>query len=513
MRLISLSLAILFVSSAQLRAQTADNLSADVLHGYFDMQLEMIKVTPGFTPPVASRSLSYAALTAYESVVNGSPSRLSMAGLLPQLDQMPAPSTLDLNWAEVANHALYMVVSDLYSNAPNDLMEALEDLRLGFTSEHSTQSDAAVMVLSADYGNEVGQAILAYAAQDGQPECQFSNFPADYVPPVGPGLWSPLSGQAALQPYWGDKRCFVVEFVPNDLISPAPPEFSTAVDSELYEEAMAVYETVNNVTEQETIIAQYWADGAGTVTPPGHSISMLKQVLEQEASALDFAAEAYARVGFAVADAFVQCWKTKYVFNLERPITYIQNYIDPEWETIVATPPFPEYTSGHSSQSGAWGVVMAELFGDEYTFTDNTHGTQFGGPRTFTSFSQCAEETAVSRLYGGIHYPIGNNMGSMSGQAIGHMVNMLFEQIVSVPLAERGNALTVYPNPTRGEVYLQGEFNRNERLVVYSLAGQQAMNVPASQVVDLSVIPAGMYLASIVSSDGAILATSRIVRQ
>lgn len=506
-----LLIAAFFGAATSLRAQEASDFSADVLHDYVELQLEMIKVTPGFTPPVASRALGYSGLGAYESVVHGRSDRGSLAGTLPQLASLPEPDNgVIYHWPEVANQVMYELTVELFENAPTELLVELENLRSEYTVQHESQTDDETMSISIDYGLELADALLDYASGDGQYGCQYTNFPAEYEAPVGAGLWTPLPGQSALQPYWGDKRCFVVEFVSSEMLAPEPPEFSTEDGSVLYDEAMMVYDAVNNASEEEVTIAEYWADGPGTVTPPGHSFSMLRQVLGLEESDLAFASEAYARMGFGVADAFVQCWKTKYVYNLERPITYIQSYIDAEWETIVDTPPFPEYTSGHSSQSGAFGAIMADLFGDEYTFTDTTHGELFGGPRTFTSFSQCAEETAVSRLYGGIHYPVGNVMGSMSGDMIGEMVNELFDQTVQVTEYLAVKSLNVYPNPSNGIINIEGVVNNDDRLLVYDVAGSLVQSLRAEQRVDLAGLPVGMYVVALTDRDGVISKSTRL---
>ncbi len=510
MRIFTLSLA-LAVSSVSY-AQTTYDHPADVLNAYSALQLEMIPVTPGFTPPVASRALGYIGLATYEAAVHGMPDRTSLVGVVPQLNELPLPNG-DLFWPEVINQTVYEVTADLFSNAPAELMDELALLRVQFTVEHSGQADPNVVAASTQFGADLADAILAYAHADGQEGCQFTNFPSEFVPPVGPGLWVPLQGQSALQPYWGDKRCFAVEFVPIELLAPAPPAFSEEVGSDLYNEAFAVYEAVNNATQEEINIAEYWADGGGTVTPPGHSWSMLLQVLELEQSDLGFAAEAYARMGMALSDAFVQCWATKYAYNLERPITYINSYIDADWTTLVATPPFPEYTSGHSTQSGAWGVVMTALFGDNYAFTDFTHGDQFGGPRSFNSFAECAEETAISRLYGGIHFPVGNTMGSMSGQTIGDMVNALFEQAVGVNEALAYEArLLIHPNPTQGNIVLTAGAKANSQFVVYNSAGQAVYTTSAAfGRADVSHLPAGVYLAALENTNGTVSSRTRLI--
>ena len=144
-----------------------------------------------------------------------------------------------------------------------------------------------------------------------------------------------------------------------------------------------------------------------------------------------------------------------------RPVTYIREYIDSTWLPLIGTPPFPEYPSGHSSQSGAMAEVMENVFGSSYAFTDYTHGTNFGGPRSFVSFDEAAIEAATSRLYGGIHFRFGNEAGLTLGTIVGQNVNDLFNQLnVSTqdpngPLAN----LTVYPNPAQDYVSIKSSEN------------------------------------------------------
>src|SRR5690606_19030531 len=175
-------------------------------------------------------------------------------------------------------------------------------------------------------------------------------------------------------------------------------------------------------------IALFWSDDPGhTPTPSGHWLSILNQVLVHEEATLDVAAEAYAKLGIAMADAFITCWNTKFAYNVVRPISYIQTVIDPGWNTPdltdpVMTPPFPEYTSGHSVQSGAAATVLTGLFGDNYAFIDTTHEARGLSSRSFQSFYAAADEAAISRLYGGIHYRSAIELGLEQGKCVGERV-------------------------------------------------------------------------------------------
>ena len=154
-------------------------------------------------------------------------------------------------------------------------------------------------------------------------------------------------------------------------------------------------------------------------TPPGHWVAILLGIFERDATPVDRQAEALALLGMAISDAFVQCWRSKYEHDLLRPVTFIRRVIDPNWEPLLQTPPFPEYPSGHSVQSGAAAAVLEVLFGRGFGFDDTTQAEDGLPVRSFSSFAEAAEEAAVSRLYGGIHFPAANIQGLAQGRCVG----------------------------------------------------------------------------------------------
>jgi hypothetical protein len=184
-----------------------------------------------------------------------------------------------------------------------------------------------------------------------------------------------------------------------------------------------VYRTVNELTPEQRTIATYWADLAGeSGTPAGHSLSITAQVLEQLDASLDIAAEAMSRVSIGESDAFIACWATKYHYSLLRPVTYINRRIDPGWTPVLETPPFPAYTSGHSNDAGVSSAILVHLFGDGHAFTDRTNERRGFAPRSFDSFSAAAQESAFSRLYGGIHYRADIERGLDQGRCVARAV-------------------------------------------------------------------------------------------
>ena len=202
-----------------------------------------------------------------------------------------------------------------------------------------------------------------------------------------------------------------------------PVPYAEAPGSAFHGEALAVYRAVRELSPERLEIARCWADDPGeTATPPGHWVAIASRLATERGLRLDKAAEMYARVGVGLADAFIACWQTKYRLNLVRPVTYIRQHIDARWGALLMTPPFPEYPSGHSVASAAAAEVLTAVFG-EVAFTDRTHEARGLPSRRFGSFAAAAAEAAVSRLYGGIHYPMAIEQGLHQGRCVGRHVN------------------------------------------------------------------------------------------
>ncbi len=410
----------------------AASFDSSVPRAWFDLALTLTRTTPGFTPPVASRAFGYEGIALYEAVVPGVPGHRSLRGIVNGLIAMPElEHDANVHWPSAANAALAHIVRSLYANTSDPNKAAIDALETQLAAALLAEAGEEAHGAGAEWGEAVAEAVFAASMGDGGHEAYLRNFPSSYVVPVGPGLWEPTSAQLIpLQPYWGSNRPFVLPAGnPNVACDPGPPlPYSTDSGSSFYAEALEVRDTGDTLTPEQQAIANFWSDGGGTITPPGHWISILTQVLEDEDSSLSTAAHAYMFLGIAVSDAFISCWRTKYQHNLLRPVTYIREVIgDASWSSFITTPPFPEYTSGHSTQSGAASVVLTELFGESYAFTDETHVTATPSypARSFGSFEEAAVEAAASRLYGGIHYRTANERGLTAGQSIGAAVMAL----------------------------------------------------------------------------------------
>ncbi len=400
-------------------------LSHEYLTDWVKELLEVSKNSPGFTPPIVSRAFAYSSITLYEALRFGFPGYRSLSGQLTGLQNVPEPDPdLNYDWILVANAAMKEVVKELYSVMPVDQESQIEELIFKWNAARSLESDPVTNQNSEVYGKALAVHLIDWMKEDGGHKAHNRNFPSSYIPPEGPGLWKPTDSSNALLPYWGANRTFLLNIVSNS--RPAdPPEFSTATDSEFYQAALEIYEISQVLTQEEKDIAFYWTDDPfATYTPPGHSTYIFLSLAISDNLSLAQATEAFLLLSIAQSDAFVSCWHWKFYFNLVRPVTYIREHIDPNWSPVIITPPFPEYTSGHSTQSASSSVILTHVFGEDYSFVDRTHETlQLGkANRTFNSFYEMAEEAGMSRIYGGIHYQFGNIEGRIEGYKIGHEV-------------------------------------------------------------------------------------------
>lgn len=411
-------------AQASARLTKAADFDSQVPAAWFDLAYRLAR-DEMLAPPVAARLFGYAGVALYEAVAPGMPGYQSLAGQLNELAPLPQPDPqAAYHWPTVANAALATLFRTLLANATGDSQRAIADLERQLEDQFALTVPADVVQHSVAQGQLVGLAVFEWVQADGF--AYLNN--CSYTPPSGPGLWEPTPPDfaPALQPCWGQMRPFVLRERSDECQPSVQPTYSESPISQFHQEALEVYRTVRSLTPEQEEIARFWADDPGkTGTPPGHSLCILTQIVNEKDLPLDIAAEAYAKLGIALADSFISCWQAKYTTNVVRPITYIQDVLEPTWNPPVTTPPFPEYTSGHSVQSGAAATVLSALFGDDLAFTDYTHDALGYAPRFFGSFSEMADEAAISRLYGGIHYRSAIEVGLEQGACIGERVNAL----------------------------------------------------------------------------------------
>jgi len=283
------------------------------------------------------------------------------------------------------------------------------------------------------YAKQIADQILSYARKDGYNK--LSTYKR-YTPEKGEGKWFPTPPEymSAVEPRWETIRTFYLEnptqFSPNE-----PAVFSIDSTSSFYKQMSEVYQVSRFLTDEQKAIANFWdcnpfqvtysghmAIGLKKISPGGHWIGITGIACRQSNLIFDSTLLVHATLATTLHDAFVSCWTEKYRSNRIRPETAINKYLDSEWRPLLQTPPFPEYTSGHSVASSACAVILTSFFGDNFLYTDTTE-EYFGLPkRKFKSFYAAAEEAAISRLYGGIHFRDACEEGVKQGKSIGNYV-------------------------------------------------------------------------------------------
>ncbi len=373
-------------------------------------------------PLLASRAYAYGAIAAYEAVVHGMPGYQSLAGQINGLDSLPQPTPgLEYDWPTVLAATMGRVVPATYTfpntlffeytTAPRVSLGSMERVQI---ARRAVQAGVPQTVIdnSVDFGHSLGDAIAAWANTDGFADIRYKN----YQMPEGPDQWVQagyINDQTTrpLLPHWGELRPIALMAAADCEAAPHIP-FSTVPGSDFYNQANTVYQTDLALTKAQRETAFFWADGKGSETPPGHWVKITNDLIRP--LTLADAVRAHLLVSATMFDAGIATWHTKYKFNLLRPETYIHRHIAAQWRTLIPTPQFPSYTSGHSGFSKAAAVSLTSVFG-AIPFTDRTKVRGGFAAVSYSNFDAAADEAAASRLYGGIHYPMDNESGKTVG--------------------------------------------------------------------------------------------------
>lgn len=400
----------------------------DIHHRYLKESFELTKHCVGFSAPVSARAYSYVTLAMYESCVEILPQMQTLSGQLNGFERKVfSPSELELFWPLVVNSADNKVLSYFYRNMPPANLSKLKIINDSLIKRYGKRIKKAVREASIRYGESIATEIIEWSKTDGADEGFNANYPESFEAPACESCWTKTTPGyfSSLQPYWGSNRLHLAGS-DNIVESCVPMEFSFDPSSVMYRDAMALYQFSKSKSPEVEIIAEYWDDAPGySGTPSGHFFSLAQSLVIDKKLTLDSAIELYVKLGVALNEAFVNCWKLKYTYNFIRPITYIHRYIDPQFNTYIATPSFPEFPSGHSFQSGAGTEVLKAFFTDEIRFTDSTNIYRVdidGRPRSFNSITELGEEISMSRYYGGIHFLTTLNTSLAFGKSLGYFV-------------------------------------------------------------------------------------------
>lgn len=409
----------------------------ELLHGAAQ-RLTDVMVETITSPPVASRTYAYSSVAAYEALVPAHPEYRALAGQLNGLSPVPEPEVPGESLPSLSAVYAYLTVARalVFDPAP---VEAYRDSIVEQMRGRGVPK--AVVEQSVTHGRAVAEHILAWADADGRKEALAG---MRYEVQPEPGRWAPTppAYMEGLEPNWGTLRPFVLDSA-SQFRPPPPHAFDLREGSAFHKELMEVYELGRTLTPEQKAIAAFWDCNPFAVRTVGHMTFSDKKIspgghwmgiaaLSARKSGADLmrTAEIQARVAITLADAFISAWDEKYRSNLIRPETVIAQHIDPSWRPLLQTPPFPEYTSGHSVSSASVAEVLTHLLGDNFAFDDDVE-VPYGLPvRSFASFRQAAEEAAVSRLYGGIHYRMAAENGLVQGRGVGqHVIERVQTQV------------------------------------------------------------------------------------
>ena len=419
---------IVFFSACQQASQHKTTVKAGDLHRLMQ-EITDVTVHDIFSTPVASRVYVYPAIASYEVLALSDSSYHTLSGQLNGLSPIPRPTDQSVNYGIAAILANYLTAKTLIFSE-----EKMEDWLAKWKVDlEKRQMPEREWEASMQFAKMVHQHVLGWAKEDNYNQTRtMSRHPlsdqAHHWEPTPPAY------MAAIEPHWNKIRPFVLDSA--NQFKPQPPhEFSLEENSPFYQELIEVYEVVKNVEEEQKAIASFWdcnpyvmnitghvMFATKKITPGGHWMGITKIAAILDSADLMKSAYAYTKTSLALADAFIACWDEKYRSNLIRPETIINRKIDDNWTPTLQTPPFPEYTSGHSVISTAAAHGLTDVFGDNFAFTDSTE-VKFGLPsREFNSFIEASQEAAMSRLYGGIHYRRAIEEGIWQGEQVANLI-------------------------------------------------------------------------------------------
>ncbi len=382
-----------------------------------------------FSPPVSSRIYAYATIAGYEALIPGNSNYQTMAGQLNGLEGFPKPETGKEYCHSLASVKAIMTIARTLTFTVTKYDDFEKQTYQQF-KDAGVPSD--VYDRSMEFGEAVAKHVLAYSKKDNYLQTRGLR----YSVKSSGDKWVPTPPQYAdaMEPYWPTIRTLAIDSAGQFQPAPVIP-FSKDPNSAFRKEVKTVYETVNNLTQEQKDIAWFWDDNAFVMnvqghvmfankkmTPGGHWMAITRTACQQTNKNIYEAQDAYLRVAISLFDGFIACWHEKYRTEKIRPETVINADVDPKWMPFLQTPPFPEYTSGHSTISAASAEALTACFGDNVAFTDSTEFKYDHGVRKFASFRKAAEESSVSRVYGGIHYQSGCDEGNKAGTKLGQFI-------------------------------------------------------------------------------------------
>jgi hypothetical protein len=381
-------------------------------------------------PPLAARFFSYACLAGYEVVAQNNSAFKSMQGVLKEYPEAKKPDSIQQY--DVLLSAVLAMLQTAQKMQPSGKLLAAYEQRFIDSCRRMGYADD-IIDNSRRYAVAVSKKILAYAKADHYN--RISNY-IRYTPVEKAGCWypTPPAYLPAVEPYFSTVRTLALDSC-SQFIAPPPVAFSSGKKTAFYKLLLQNYTQSKQVPMEHRVIAAFWDCNPFAIQDDGHLILSRKKIspgahwlgitgiaCEKAGKRFEEAMQIYTWVAVGLMDAFICCWDEKYRSNRIRPETAIRKYIDPQWTPVLQTPPFPEYLSGHSVISACSATILTHFFGNNFSYTDSVE-VAYGLPaRHFTSFQHAAQEAAISRFYGGIHFMDAIENGLIVGKKVGEWV-------------------------------------------------------------------------------------------
>ena len=396
-----------------------------------------------FSPPVASRVYLYPSIAAYELIAKDMPLKYkSLVGQVKGLAKIPQPEK------DFENYNLNLTIIYAFNKIGRALIFSdvlMDKFEKRFKNKLiSIGVPKKIKISSEKYAEKVAKHILNWAKDDLYNQTRTYS---KYTILEEEVFWKPTPPDYmdGIEPHWNKIRTLVLDSA-NQFIPKPPLKFDLTKGSPFQKQLQEVYEIGNKMDPEKIEIAKFWdcnpyvthhrghaMFATKKITPGGHWIGITAIAGRTANSTFDEAVNAYANVSISLFDSFISCWDEKWRSILVRPETLINQHYDEEWLPLLQTPPFPEYTSGHSVISRAAAKALTKLYGNNFKFTDTTE-VSYGLPsREYNSFIEAAEEAAISRLYGGIHYRMAIDEGVFQGEQIGNYISDNLETNIEIP--------------------------------------------------------------------------------
>jgi hypothetical protein len=415
-------------------------ITPDHFHNSID-QVVNIMIHDIFSPPVASRIFVYPNIAAYEIIALKDDKYKSLNNQVSGLKSIPEPeNSQNINY-ELAALIAHIELSKQLIFSEEKIEVYRDSLYLGWEKQNKT-----VFKNSKKYALKVSEHVSQWMDKDNYKETRTMSKYSINTEDLSKWQPTPPAYMDGIEPHWNKIRPLIIDSASQFKPAP-PPKFSMEEGTKFYNEVKEVYDISNKITEkgddsEEIQIAQFWdcnpyvsvsrghlMFATKKITPGAHWVGITKIASRKSNYNVAETLNAYTVTSIALFDAFISCWDEKYRSDLVRPETLINQHFNDNWKPILQTPPFPEYTSGHSVISNAASIALTDIFGEDFQFDDDTE-VIFGLPiRSFESFEAAADEATISRMYGGIHYRVAVEVGATQGKSVG---NYIIENIQTI---------------------------------------------------------------------------------